>query len=552
MMRRPPLLLLALCGLLLVPGPALANETLLRQAETRLAEGDDRAAERLLSEIADASLSLEALARMQLVRAEILLKRGQLEGALRSLPPSAVHVPGLGARIEQLRAEAAQTLGDLPQAVQALCERERYLATDAAALAENRERLWALITAQPLDPAVESRLALLAPLPRGWLDLALRLQRAGGRVDLQDWALRHPGHPATALLGRIGGASTDLPFAAPAVRSGFIAVLLPLSGALAASGEAVRDGLISAWLAPGAAARPALRFYDAGMSDEAAVYAYHQALREGAAALIGPLRKESVLAIARLQPPLPVLALNTVDGLSQPGLLQLALAPEHEARSAALAAAAQGLRRAAVLVPQGEWGQRVAEAFRQSFENSGGRVVSEARFEARGLDHSRPARQLAGYDASESRAKALAGILGGPSEFDPRGRDDLDLVFLGARASEAELILPQLRFYRLSRLPIFATASVSDGRQPPAGLRVCELPWFAQVERAELAPWMNPAGDAARLFALGRDAAQVLQRWVLDGGHRLDSLSGASGRLRVDPSGRIERELDCAPAGGGA
>lgn len=331
-----------------------------------------------------------------------------------------------------------------------------------------------------------------------------------------------------------------------------LALLLPLSGALAATAEAVRDGFLAQHFAAGA--KGTVRIYDVGDSGEQLVAAYQRALNDGAGLIVGPLTKEGVARLASLNPPVPVLGLNYLDpGAHVPfGFYQFGLAPEDEARAAADDAGARALHRAIVLVPDGDWGTRVLAAFEDRLRQTGGRVVAAGRYRQGVSDQKDVISQLMGVAASEERHRALTTALGVKTEFESRRRADVDLVFLAARATDARVLLPQFRFFRAGGLPMYATSLIYDGRvdADAAGLRFCDMPFMIDVdgdwsrERAA-AGGLQSVAAYPRLYALGRDAYQIaasLQRGDLRVG---DSLSGASGRLEWAGSSALVRRLDC-------
>ncbi len=333
---------------------------------------------------------------------------------------------------------------------------------------------------------------------------------------------------------------------------GSVALLLPLSGALSATAEAVRDGFLAGYFSD--RARAQVRIYDVGAGDELLVSAYQRALNEGASFIVGPLRKESVAQLARMNPPVPVLGLNFLDsGTGVPfNFFQMGLAPEDEARSAADDAASRGLRRAVALVPDSEWGQRTLVAFEQRLRAQGGVVVRAERYPQSVADQSKLIRSLMGVAASEERHRALTGIIGVKSEFEPKRRGDIDLIFLGARAQDARLLGPQFRFQRAGDLPIYATALIYDGRTDAdrSGIRFCDAPWVIgdaliwAPQRAEVETLASERAQP-RLHALGRDAYRVASS-LLRGELRIgDSIDGASGRLSWSNGGVIERALEC-------
>jgi len=334
-------------------------------------------------------------------------------------------------------------------------------------------------------------------------------------------------------------------------RDATIALLLPLSGSFSATGEAVRDGFLSAHFDGGA--HGTVRIYDIGSSEETLMPSFQRAINEGADFVVGPLRKESVALLAALNPPVPVLGLNFLDpGSPTPfNFFQMGLAPEDEARAAADHAASLGLRRAVAMVPQTDWGERALAAFEERLRANGGAVLRTERYPLGRADQSAAIEGLMGVAASEERHRALTAILGTKTVFESKRRADIDLIFLVARAQDARLLGPQFRFYRAGGLPIYATALVYDGNTDAerAGFRFCDTPWTV----GDLGFWgpsrlavdgLASAKAQPRLHALGRDAERV-SMGLLRGEVRVgEPVAGASGRLRWRGN-QLERGLDC-------
>lgn len=580
---RPFALLLLFCTAL-VPMPAVSDPPrpiapaspslgLIGEAEAAIAAGDDKRAEGLLARIPAGSLDAIQLARVQIVRAEIGLRRRQPDTVLRSLPPSSSHVSMLSARMEQLRASAQFMLGDVVSAVRTLVARERSL-NSAAALAENREQIWNGLVTTPFAQNALDRLDAEDPMTRGWLDLARVLQQGPTSAAIGAWSQRNPGHPGqskTALIrpgnapAVASGASNHGPASAPSAGddspvlsplhdpvslSGGYALLLPVSGSLATAGRAVRDGFVSAWFSL-PEPRPALRIYDTGSDAGQAVAAYRNAARDGAGTLIGPLTREAIAAIASQAPTQRWLALNYADGVAG-GALQLGVAPEDEARAAATDAIASGRRNALLLAPANAWGDRAIAAFSQAFVQQGGAVLQVTRFANGTQDFGKPLRDLLRLDASTQRHAALDRVLGQTSEFEPRPREDADLLFAPLRVAEVRALVPQLDFFRAKNLPTYTVSAAHNGQvdRQLDGLRLCDMPWVldgkgaAANERERLRDLFPEAvRTQPRLFALGIDAFRLAQNpQVLAGGQAFD---GMTGRLVLAPGNRVARDLSC-------
>ncbi|THD02068.1 hypothetical protein B1810_16425 [Panacagrimonas perspica] len=541
-------------------GPPTAG--LIGEAEAAMAAGDDKAAESLLSRIPSGSLDAMQVARMQLVRAEIGLRRRQPATVLRALPPPSAQVGALSARMEQLRAAAYFMSGDVVSGVRTLVARERLLSS-ATSIADNREQIWNGLVSTPFSPGALAGVSAEEPMTRGWLDLARVLQEGPSTSAIAAWSQRNPGHPGATKAAlvkasepsvspdRVAAASTAT-VGMQASLSGGYALLLPVSGSLASAGRAVRDGFIAAWFASPEPRAP-LRVYDTGNEATQAAAAYQNAVRDGAGTVIGPLTKEGVSAIARQAGPLPWLTLNYVDG-SIGGALQFGLAPEDEARAVANDAVATGRLTALALVPNTDWGERALAAFRRQFEEQGGTVLQTTRLPNGTRDFGRPLRDLLKLDNSAQRHAALDRVLGESSVFEPRPRDDAALLFAPLRATEARLLVPQLDFFRARDLPAYTVSAAHTGlvdRQID-GLRLCDMPWVLDdtgtwaSERERLRDLFPEAlRDQPRLFALGTDAFRIVRaRDAFSGGREMDA---ASGRLTLGPDNRITRRLACRP-----
>jgi len=558
-------LLVAACA---APGGSRATatpgdvESLLAAAETDLAGGHPGDARQWLLGIRPEQLDEVQRKRVQLLQAEILLAEDRPVEALQALPAAGVlrDPPELALRAEADRAQVLFRMGDAAGATRTLVAREKLL-TDSAQLDANREMLWNGLRTTDLDATASSRMMRADPVTRGWVEFAtiarsVWLDDRDLQARVAKWRVDFPGHPAEVRIPELGR-----PADAARQQMDSVALLLPLSGPHAGGAEAVRDGFFAAWYRGRTTlpSSPAIRVFDTGATPDALMAAYRAALDSGAEFLVGPLTREDVAALAgsgRL--PVPVLALNYLDpGTQAPfNLFQWGLAPEDEARQAAERAFADRQFRAVALVPEGEWGERVLRAFQDRFESLGGTVIESATYIPTERDHSEPIRRMLALDASEERHRALTNVLGVKTQFQPRRRDDLNLVFIAARPEQAKLLGPQLRFHRTGELPIYATALIYDGEAPAAdlsGLRFCDMPWMMSQDgemaalRSQLRTlFPTRPKEYTRLLALGHDAYTLVQ--LIEGG-RLQAGSffpSISGTLSLRGDGVITRGLACA------
>lgn len=395
----------------------------------------------------------------------------------------------------------------------------------------------------------------------GWLQLALdsRLESGEQRAALQRWLAQYPNHPAARPLP--GGMNHLLQLAPDAQK---VALLLPLSGSLAAAGRAVLDGYLAAYYArrDGEQSPAELLVLDtgAGLSPEAA---YAEAVAWGATIVVGPLDKAAVAALGtQLQRPVPVLALNRVDQVlpaAGKALVQFSLAPEDEAVQLAEVAFGRGGRAALILAPAGSWGEKLERSLRTRWKELGGNIASAASYTTR-EDYSDSIKRALGLTASERRAREVRDMLAANIEFTPRRRRDLDTVFLLSRdGEEARSIKPLLAFHYAGSLPVYAPSSVYSGMPDERnrdlnGLHLLEMPWLLGESpnlRVTIAAGDTGSDSYTRLNALGADAHLLQAQFG-----RLQSgpdalFRGNTGLLTMDPQLRIRRELSMATFDGG-
>jgi len=504
----------------------------------------------------------ELRTRKQIVDAQAAVVRRQGIRALRLLPAIKPDMePALETRILATRADAYQLTGQPGRALVARVQREPLLDSEAA-IEDNHAAIWSLLESIPVHRL--ERLARVedAPIVRGWVELArsVRSARLGERPvtgALAEWRNEFPDHPAagrflTTLRERV---AAELKYPER------IAVLLPLSGQLEEPATAIRDGLLTAFYdQPAHAGQPDIRVYDTGEDGMSAAAAYDKAVAQGASFVIGPLQKESVAELAgRMKLQIPVLSLNYLpDGSVRPpdNLYQFGLLPEDEARQSAEAAIQNVHFNALALVPAGDWGGRMLEAFRQRFSELGGVLLESARYNGRASDYGRPIQALLNLDSSHARRRRLQATIGRSLKFEPRRRQDVEMVFVAAMPRQARLIEPQLEFHRAGDVPAYATSHIFTGTPDPDrdwdmnGLYFTETPWILEnLDQPDgayariAAQWPNRQKRFPRLYALGADAFSILPHLDRMRHDPTSAITGHTGRLTMDNRNRIRRQL---------
>ncbi|MGY2234119.1 penicillin-binding protein activator [Pseudomonas gingeri] len=489
--------------------------------------------------------------------AELAMTRNQPKAALAALNhPSLERLGELPVdqqiRTQTVRARALEADGQTLAAARERIFIAPLLSGDAARA--NQEAIWALIAALPTDQLQPTGSDDLS----GWLGLALAVKTSGTleqqQAAIDTWRAQNPKHPAALQLPQPLVKLKEL--ASQPLNK--IALLLPNDGPLASVGKALREGFMAAHYQAQQAGQkpPVIEFYDSSRLGSLDDF-YRKAQAAGVQLVIGPLEKPLVKQLsARPQLPITTLALNYSESTQNPPqLFQFGLAAEDEAREVSRRARADGLHRAAAMVPKGEWGDRVLKAFRQDWEANGGTVV--------GVEHvDQPvalAQQIADLfqlRQSEGRAKSLQSTVGGQVAAQPSRRQDIEFIFLAATPQQAQQIKPTLNFQYAGDVPVYATShlfsATGDINQynDMNGIRFCETPWLLDandpLRKQVTAQWPQAGGSLGRLYAMGVDAYRLAPRLGQLKALPDSRIEGLSGSLSMDQGQRVERQLPWA------
>jgi len=491
-------------------------------------------------------------------QAALHLYRGDPDGALNLLEPLSRQPLQRRDRLraEALRADAWIQKEDPARAIELMTQRETWV-DDRHGVERNRTRLWqGLLVTHPyvLRIAAENNddTIVRAWLTIGALAASTGQQGVGWNNGVVRWRAENPNHPANMILGDL-----ELPEHLLLEYPRQIALLLPLSGRNATLGRALQNGFLGAYFATasGLDDRQSVRIYDV-LAEGGASAAYATAVTDGAEFVVGPLLKSSVTELANdILVPVPVLTLNNLpdDTLAPPGLYQFSLAPEDEAISAAQRAINEGYGRAVALVPNNSWGRRLLTSFSTEFEGLGGTLLDYRSYTPGKQDFSNEIENLMGLTGSVRRYQRMRANIGGGLQFDPRRRQDTEIIFLATDAAAGRLLKAQLKFHYSGDIPVFSTSSVNslDGRSNSDlnGIMFADTPWIIDPQ-----PWIEhlPAQFAehwpeekrrTRLHAMGYDAYNLIASLYAARGGTMNEVDGATGTLFLDASGRIHRRL---------
>ncbi|GIZ12370.1 penicillin-binding protein activator [Pseudomonas sp. NCCP-436] len=497
------------------------------------------------------------------LQAELAMARQQPRSALKALQhPSFERLGELPleqqARTQLVHARVLEANGQLLAAIRERVFIAPLLSGETAH--DNHESIWTLATRLPAQDTPSSLDNDLA----GWLELA-RITKGSATLEQQQtaidqWISRNPQHPAAVQLPEALIKLRELA-SQPLTH---IALLLPQEGQLASVARALRDGFLAAHYEAqqNYQQTPQISLYDSSRIGSLDAF-YQQAQADGVQLVVGPLEKPLVKQLSdREQLPITTLALNYSDvgGEGPAQLFQFGLAAEDEAREAARRAWADGMRRAVALVPRGEWGDRVLEAFRQHWQAQGGTLIAAEHID-QPVELARQIGELFKLRESEARAQRLQATLGTGIEAQPARRQDIDFIFLAATPQQAQQIKPTLAFQYAGDVPVYATSHLFTGNHSHAqyqdleGIRFCETPWLldnhAPLRQAVSQQWPQAGGSLGRLYAMGVDAYRLAPRLTQLKALPESRIEGLSGNLSLNPAQRIERQLPWAEFRGG-
>ena len=170
-------------------------------------------------------------------------------------------------------------------------------------------------------------------------------------------------------MGGPGAIPAPVGPAGPAPRSQ-VAALLPLSGPNAALGQAMLQAVQLALAPPGS---PPLDAEDTGGTPEGAANAARAAVGKSAGLFIGPLTAAETAAVAPIAQAanVPMLALTSDAAQARPGVWTLGITPEQQVRTLVRAVQAEGKTRFAAVLPQGAFGNAMADGLTAAVAEAG-------------------------------------------------------------------------------------------------------------------------------------------------------------------------------------
>jgi len=389
---------------------------------------------------------------------------------------------------------------------------------------------------------------------QGWLELINELS-SYKQLDTQyqainNWSVLWEGHPAKRLPpSSLSGLNTQT------LNARKIAILLPLEGELAKPAAAIKEGILMAHFRQQQPNTPSpeLLFLD---SEKINTPIQLSAIleQEQVDLVIGPLSKEYVNDIASdTHINTPILALNHTDNISREGLYQFGLSADDETRQIAETAWNDGIRNAAILIPNRAWGERIATSFTEHFTALGGKVVSTQAFGETSNFSADIAAFLSTDKSTERYKKVRQAIYTRKIEFEEHRRQDIDAIILTALPNDARQLTPILAFHFAGDLPIYATSHIYSGNSDPIQdqdlnrIKFLDTPWSLNAPSQNKVLIAQERADTntrfGRLYALGLDAYRLFPYLQQLGALPGTEIEGETGKLSISHDGIIKRNL---------
>jgi len=240
------------------------------------------------------------------------------------------------------------------------------------------------------------------------------------------------------------------------------------------------------------------------------VTAYHQAIANGARAVVGPLTRNGVAMLAAEKYiPVPTLALNVVDVQPAPQFYFFGMAAETEARRVAQLAKQKGLEHAIIITSKTQLSQRLQNAFEEEWHFAGGSILREIEF--------------------NGHTDVLSDITESPDT----------MVFLAADAGKARLVRPYLSI----KMPVYSTSLIFNGNDKTLtnydlnGIHFVDEPWLLQPDHPAVMIYPRSStpltADRDRFYALGIDAFRLTQLLLTNRIPKALPLDGVSGKIQL-------------------
>ena len=425
-------------------------------------------------------------------------------------------------------AAAFESLDDAQQTVQHLIQAEANLSNSKVKDAQTgisaiHDRIWAILVKLEQAELIESRGNNTDNIFQGWIDLRLAAINQDDGSSIASWSTLYPDHPAQLFTKNLAATNATAPAPqASLISEGSIALIMPLTTeAYAANAEAFKLGLETALTKHGL--RNEVKTYPSTDSQQDIDAMYALAKNEGNAYFIMPSFNAGLAVSNRIQ--------QTDTG----NIIHLAPILDDEAQHIADFALSRGMQQITIIKTNSDTSKLLSASFQAAWQNHASHAHSSDTITMITLPDN-----LTAIDNSLFELKSQL------AEKTP------DMILLATPALEARLVKPHLPI----STPAMAFSSTNEmlddaaSHHPLNAVRLFDIPYLLPTNQASYQDYeavdVNLNSNAlSRWFALGVDSLQLLMT-AQKLSDREVAIMGLTGRLSVDRSGNIKRQLPLA------
>ncbi len=409
---------------------------------------------------------------------------------------------------------------------------------------DNQTKLWLAVqnlTQNEIDELYQQQI----PLLNGWLTISGILRNQSLSIEQQltvfeNWRIENPNHPAALSPPQDFQIMSSIEDMAPKK----IVLMLPMSGKLERASQAIVDGFFATFYNQ-KEARPQVSIINiddySNINDALAA-----ANEKQPDVIIGPLQKNNVAQVGRLDLPYPVIALNQLDiNLHPKNLYHFSLSAEDEIHELITFAKQEGATKAAILNIQDTWALKQSDEFRVAATKENITIASNQSYANTPRGRQDAIQKLLLIDESYARKRLVEQWTGTKVESIARSREDLDYVFYVGKLNDAKQIRPLIDFYFADKIPMLATSTLNDS-EPDKSINPSDIERILFTEVPALTPNNTtldvlPKNQSSnilrRLQALGADSYLLANKYRLFTLLPSTKISANTGIITIDENG---------------
>ena len=409
---------------------------------------------------------------------------------------------------------------------------------------DNQTKLWLAVqnlTQNEIDELYQQQI----PLLNGWLTISGILRNQSLSIEQQltvfeNWRIENPNHPAALSPPQDFQIMSSIEDMAPKK----IVLMLPMSGKLERASQAIVDGFFATFYNQ-KEARPQVSIINvddySNINDALAA-----ANEKQPDVIIGPLQKNNVAQVGRLDLPYPVIALNQLDiNLHPKNLYHFSLSAEDEIHELITFAKQEGATKAAILNIQDTWALKQSDEFRVAATKENITITSNQSYANTPKGRQDAIQKLLLIDESYARKRRIEQWTGTKVESIARSREDLDYVFYVGKLNDAKQIRPLIDFYFADKIPMLATSTLNDS-EPDKSINPSDIERILFTEVPALTPNSTtldvlPKNQSSnilrRLQALGADSYLLANKYRLFTLLPSTKISANTGIITIDENG---------------